>query len=93
MRRTLGLVSNSDFCSKDRGIRLALATTFTVDVSVQGLVNKLRFLAKPKNRRQGRKDGFAAGKEVLTERRDACSRNAVVRAARGMVRYRDRHSI
>ena len=30
-------------------------------------------------RRQGRKDGFAAGKEVLTERRDAYPRNAVKR--------------
>ena len=40
---------------------------------------------KANERRQGWKDGFAAGKEVLTERRDACCWNAVARKTPGAV--------
>jgi hypothetical protein len=52
MRRAMGLVSNSGFCIKDRRIRLALATVFTAEVSIQGLVSKLTLFEALKRRNE-----------------------------------------
>ena len=50
MRCTMGHVSNPGFCTEDCRIRIALATIFTDDISIQGLVNKSGAFEESKRR-------------------------------------------